>query len=47
MGSPRPHNEADRQAALDAYKILDTAPEESFDDLVMIANAICGRHMGR
>lgn len=45
MSAPRPPNEADRQAALDAYKILDTAPEESFDDLALIAGAICGRPM--
>lgn len=45
MSAPRPHNEADRQAALDAYKILDTEPEEAFDDLALIAGAICGRPM--
>ena len=42
----RPFNEAQRQAALEAYRILDTAPEEAFEDLVLIANGICGMPMG-
>lgn len=38
----RPENENARLAALHSYAILDTAPEEAFDDLVRIASAICG-----
>lgn len=37
----RPENEDARLAALHSYAILDTAPEEAFDDLVRIASAIC------
>lgn len=42
----RPFDETLRQKALDAYKILDTAPEEAFDDLVAIASSICRMPMG-
>ncbi|HEY1137160.1 MAG TPA: sensor domain-containing diguanylate cyclase [Xanthomonadaceae bacterium] len=38
----KPENEDARLAALRSYAILDTAPEEAFDDLVRIASAICG-----
>ena len=34
--------EAARQAALDAYEILDTAPEQAFDDIVRLAATLCG-----
>ena len=30
-----------RQAALDAYAILDTAPEQAFDDIVRLAVTLC------
>ena len=33
--------EAARVAALDRYAILDTEPEESFDDLVVLAAEVC------
>lgn len=33
--------DAKRLAALTAYRILDTAPEEGFDDVVQLASAIC------
>lgn len=36
------HTEAARVAALDRYALLDTEPEESFDDLVILAAHICG-----
>jgi PAS domain S-box-containing protein len=36
-----PCNEAERLAALHGYAILDTAAEESFDDIVRLANYIC------
>ena len=40
--APLPGNEAERLAALEAYEILDTAPEVAFDDLVTVAARICG-----
>ena len=43
MISPlRPPAEHARQAALDAYAILDTPPEQAFDDLTLLASTICG-----
>lgn len=38
---PTPEREAERIAALLAYGILDSAPEQVFDDLVELASAIC------
>jgi len=37
-----PANESDRQAALNRYKILDTLPEQVYDDLTQLAADICG-----
>jgi diguanylate cyclase len=37
-----PANEAERLAALEEMEILDTAPEEAFDDIVEIAAAVLG-----
>lgn len=42
----RPANEDARLAALHAYRILDTAPETGYEDLVRIAAGICGTPMG-
>lgn len=42
----KPHNEAERLTALRRYEILDTPQEAAFDDLVMIASAVCGMPMG-
>jgi diguanylate cyclase len=39
---PLPANEPERLAALRNYEILDTPPEESFDDLALLAAHICG-----
>lgn len=39
---PFPANEVQRLKALEAYKILDTLPEESFDNLAELAATICG-----
>jgi signal transduction histidine kinase/CheY-like chemotaxis protein len=36
-----PANESDRLAALYGYQVLDTAPEEAFDDLVRLAAELC------
>lgn len=38
---PIPQNELARLAALDGYSILDTKPEQMFDDLTMLASYIC------
>ena len=37
----KPGNEAARLAALEKYAILDTDPEQSFDDLTLLASFIC------
>jgi GAF domain-containing protein len=41
MPVAKPANEAARVAALDRYAILDTDPEESFDDLTQLASFVC------
>lgn len=41
-----PTNEAERLAALQRYRILDTTRDEAFEDLVTIARALCGTSMG-
>jgi len=38
---PLPSNEADRLKALERYHILDTLPEQAFDDLTKLAAYIC------
>ena len=42
---PLPINESDRLDALHRYQILDTPPEEAFDDLTALAAHICGTPM--
>src|SRR5688572_30127651 len=39
--TPTAEDEAARQAALDAYAILDSAPEQAFDDIVRLAVTLC------
>jgi anti-sigma regulatory factor (Ser/Thr protein kinase) len=39
---PAVANESARLAALRTYRILDTDPEQSFDDLTLLASHICG-----
>src|SRR5262245_50736315 len=34
--------ESERQQALDRYAIVDTAPEQPFDDIVRLAATLCG-----
>ena len=34
-------DEARRQAALDSYGVLDTAPEQAYDDIVLLAVTLC------
>jgi len=39
--APRPSNEVDRLKALRAYNVLDSPPEEAFDDLTRLAAQTC------
>lgn len=41
-GAPLPDNEATRLDALRAYDILDSLPEQAYDDIVLIASALSG-----
>lgn len=41
MPATKPVNELARLAALERYALLDTDPEESFDDLTQLASFIC------
>jgi len=34
-------DEVQRQAALDSYGVLDTSPEQAYDDIVMLASILC------
>src|ERR1700761_8949438 len=45
IAAPKPQNEAQRLDTLRSYKILDTKPEEGFDDLTRIASQICDTPM--
>jgi len=42
LKAPLPENEIERLKTLDSYEILDTNPEEVFDDLSALASQICG-----
>jgi PAS domain-containing protein len=39
--APLPRNESERLAALQRYEILDTDPDQKFDDLTLLASHIC------
>lgn len=43
--APPPKDETGRLAALDDASILDTMPEQEFDDIVLIASLVCGTPM--
>jgi hypothetical protein len=38
-----PDNETQRLEALQGYGVLDTDPEQGYDDLTTLASAICGK----
>ena len=42
INPPIAEREAERLARLDRYHILDTLPEQTYDDLIKIASGICG-----
>ena len=46
MRAPLPEDEPGRLAALHDAQVLDTAPEEDFDDIALLASEICGTPMG-
>jgi GAF domain-containing protein len=41
MNAPIPNNEAERLAALHEYQVLDTQPEQTYEDIVTLASQIC------
>lgn len=44
--SPLPEDESARLAALHDAQVLDTAPEEDFDDIALLTSEICGTPTG-
>ena len=46
MQLPLPENETDRLGALRSYRVLDTSPDERFDDLARLATYVCGTPIG-
>jgi GAF domain-containing protein len=41
IAAPKPSNEAERLAALRQLRLLDTLPEQVYDDLALLASHIC------
>ncbi|WP_250031742.1 GAF domain-containing sensor histidine kinase [Paractinoplanes maris] len=46
MRAPLPPDEVGRLAALHDAQVLDTGPEEDFDDIALLASQICGTPVG-
>src|SRR4029450_1336945 len=44
--APLPDDDLSRLAALHDAQVLDTAPEQDFDDIALLASEICGTPMG-
>ena len=42
LSDPRPANDAERIAVLRQLRLLDTLPEQVYDDLAFLASTICG-----
>ena len=47
MSSPLPQNESSRLEVLQSFHILQTPPEQAFDDIVRLATLICDVPMGK
>lgn len=45
--APRPENDAGRVAVLCRYDIVDTPPEDTFDDIARLAALVCGAPIAR
>lgn len=45
LAPPRPENETERLETLARYRVLDTPPEQAFDDLALLASQICATPM--
>src|SRR5438128_7932251 len=45
LAAPLPENEPERLEALGHYEVLDTEPEQRFDDLTLLASHICASPM--
>nr|WP_238566921.1 hypothetical protein [Nonlabens ulvanivorans] len=41
IAPPIPKDEIQRQAAVEKYKLLDTMPEENYDNITSIISSIC------
>ena len=47
MSSPLPQNESSRLEVLRSFQILQTSPEQAFDDIVRLATLICDAPIGK
>lgn len=45
QSAPKPHNEQERLAALKKYNLLDSLPEQVYNDIARLASEICGTPM--
>jgi len=47
MSSPLPQNESSRLEVLRSFQVLQTSPEQAFDDIVRLATLICDAPIGK